>query len=93
MGADAAQDDLLALRGIGPFSAALIVVRGTGFGDVPPAADPRLLTLVRDLYGLPALPGPRVFTTPAEARRPFRTWVSVLVRSTGGRWLERRSAQ
>ncbi len=93
IGADTAEHELQTLRGIGPFSAGLVVVRGTGFADVLPTAEPRLLTLVRDLYGLPALPGAQEFSALAEPWRPFRTWVSVLIRSTGGRLLERRSAQ
>ena len=43
LGPDAAMADLQQLKGIGPFYAALIVIRGTGFTDVLPTDEPKSL--------------------------------------------------
>lgn len=80
-----AMADLCSIRGIGPFSSALIVIRATGFTDVLPTQEPRLLALVAQLYGLPEQPSPQQFAELAEPWRPFRTWVAVLCRAAGSR--------
>ena len=85
LGPDAAALELQRMPGIGPFYSSLIVIRGTGFADVLPSAEPKLLARVRDLYGLHALPGAREFEAIAERWRPMRTWVSVLIRATAAR--------
>src|ERR1700759_907490 len=56
LGPDAAQTDLQAIKGIGPFYSSLIVIRGTGFTDVLPVSEPRVLALVTQLYNLPEPP-------------------------------------
>lgn len=71
------------LPGIGPFYAALIVVRATGFVDVLPDQEARLLGLVERLYGLAGPPGPQELAGIAETWRPMRTWAAVLVRAAG----------
>lgn len=85
MGPEAAAADLQSINGIGPFYSSLIVVRGTGFVDVPPVNEPKLLALVRQLYGLAEDPSPAEFLALAESWRPFRTWVAVLIRAAGPR--------
>jgi len=85
MGADAAMAEMRQLDGIGPFYAALIVVRGTGLADVVPPDEPRLKALVASLYRLPAPPGPDELAAIAEPWRPLRTWASVLIRAAGPR--------
>jgi DNA-3-methyladenine glycosylase II len=87
LGPDAAMADVQRIKGIGPFYATLIVVRATGFTDVAPANEPRLLALVRELYGLPDEPTPSQFEAIAENWRPWRTWASVLLRAAGPRVL------
>jgi DNA-3-methyladenine glycosylase II len=73
-------DDALAslrrLPGIGPFYAALILLRAVGTTDVLAANEPRLKARVAKRYGAE----PQAV---ADGWRPFRTWVSVLLRATG----------
>lgn len=85
LGSDAAMADLQQLKGIGPFYAALIVIRGTGFTDVLPTDEPRALAMVQRLYGLPAAPSQAEFERIAENWRPWRTWATVLIRAAGSR--------
>ncbi|MEP6697896.1 MAG: DNA-3-methyladenine glycosylase 2 family protein [Pseudonocardiales bacterium] len=80
-----AMTDLRSIRGIGPFASALIVIRATGFTDVLPTQEPQLLGRVAQLYGLPGPPSPEQFADLAEAWRPFRTWVAVLIRAAASR--------
>jgi DNA-3-methyladenine glycosylase II len=80
LGPEAARAELLALRGVGPFWAMLIVVRAVGFADVLPADEPRLRRAVAHAYELPAEPDAAALERLAESWRPFRTWSAVLVR-------------
>ncbi len=73
------------IPGIGPFSAALILIRASGVTDVPVAQEPRLLALLGTLYDLPGPATEADLDRIGEAWRPFRTWVSVLVRAATGR--------
>ena len=81
LGPAKAREELQSLRGIGAFYSQLVVVRGTGFTDVLPTEEPRLLDSVRDLYGLTDRPSPEQLEAIAEPWRPFRTWVCVLIRA------------
>ena len=89
LGPEEAMVDVQSIKGIGPFYAALIVIRATGFTDVLPSNEPKALELVRDLYGLASIPSPKEFEAIAEVWRPWRTWVTVLLRAAGGRVLAR----
>jgi DNA-3-methyladenine glycosylase II len=88
LGPERATTELQQLEGIGPFYASLIVIRGTGFADVLPTAEPKLLNLVRENYGLSTLPGASEFERIAQAWRPMRTWAAVLIRAASGRLLQ-----
>jgi len=81
------------IPGIGPFYSALIVIRGTGFADVLPAGEPKLLTLVERLYNLGGLVSDAEIRALAEPWRPFRTWAAVLIRAAAGRVLGDEAAQ
>ena len=86
LGPAAAWEAVQELRGIGPFYAGLIVLRATGFADAElPFAEPRVLSHVARFYGLPEPPSLDAFHAIAERWRPFRTWVTVLVRLAGDR--------
>ena len=78
---------LQALAGIGPFYSSLIVVRGTGFADVLPVGETRVLDLAARLYGLGAPPSEADFRALAEPWKPLRTWAVVLIRAAAGRVL------
>jgi DNA-3-methyladenine glycosylase II len=62
------------LPGIGPFYAALILLRAVGTTDFLAANEPRLRRHVQELYGAE-------LEDVAGRWRPFRTWVSVLLRA------------
>jgi DNA-3-methyladenine glycosylase II len=89
LGPAAAQAELLRLPGIGPFYSQLITIRACGFTDVLPVAEPRLLGLAGQLYGLGRPATDPELTEIAEAWRPWRTWVSVLIRAAAPRILGR----
>jgi DNA-3-methyladenine glycosylase II len=93
LGPDQAMAELQKIPGIGPFYSALIVIRGTGFTDVLPASEPRLLALVQRLYHRDAPVTADQLRVIAEPWRPFRTWAAVLIRAAGGRVLGGESAQ
>lgn len=71
---DDALDRLRTIPGVGPFSAELILVRGAGHPDVFPTAEKRLHAEMRHTYGDVDL------AVTAEAWRPFRSWVALLLR-------------
>jgi DNA-3-methyladenine glycosylase II len=81
LGPEEAAARLQTLPGIGPFYAWLVVVRGTGFADVLRADEPELLAAVGQLYGLGRPACPPELLAIAEAWRPRRTWVAVLMRN------------
>jgi DNA-3-methyladenine glycosylase II len=63
------------LPGIGPFYAGLILIRAVGTTDVAPKSEPRLEQAIIERYGRP-------LEEVSEGWRPFRTWVSVLMRAS-----------
>ncbi len=73
--------ELQALPGIGPFSAELVLARGVGHPDILPAHESRLLQAVQRAYHLDQPPGPAELGRLAEAWRPYRTWVCLLLRA------------
>ena len=83
MGPEEATAWVQQVPGVGPFYASLIVIRATGFADVLPTREPRLLALVQRLYDLPTEPDPGELEALAEAWRPMRTWAAVLIRAAG----------
>lgn len=75
---------LLELRGIGPFWAMGILLRAVGTTDVLMLAEQRLRRAAATAYGDPTvIEDDEAFTALAERWRPFRTWVTVLLRATG----------
>lgn len=74
---------LMALPGVGPFSAGLILVRGASHPDVFPPAEPRLHAAMRSAYDRPEASVDELAAI-AEAWRPYRSWVSVLFRAAVG---------
>ena len=78
---ETALKDLKTLPGIGDFSAGLILLRGAGDPDAVAYHEPRLALAVADAYGLPEPATPAQLTEISETWRPFRTWVTLLLRT------------
>jgi DNA-3-methyladenine glycosylase II len=80
------EDEALAalqrLPGIGPFSAELVLVRGAGAPDVFPRHERRLRQAMAAAYELSGEPDERELTEIAEAWRPYRSWVALLLRAS-----------
>jgi DNA-3-methyladenine glycosylase II len=79
--AEQALDELRELPGVGEFSAELILVRGAGDPDWFPGSERRLSRAMADAYGLGPEPDPARLREIAEGWRPYRSWVSVLLRT------------
>jgi DNA-3-methyladenine glycosylase II len=84
---EVAMKELQEIRGIGPFYAALILIRASGVTDVLPPNEPRVRELARQLYGLDSTPTVEEFAEIAEPWTPWRTWAVVLMRAAGSRVL------
>ncbi len=88
LGPERAYEDVQQLKGLGPFYAGLVILRGSGFADAPLLmAEPKVLAHAARLYDLPNGQQPSLewFTGLAERWRPFRTWATVLIRLAGDR--------
>lgn len=72
---DTAVRDLQSIKGIGPFAAGLIVLRGANAPDALPRNERRLDAEIADRYG------DRALDDVAEAWRPYRTWAIVHLRA------------
>ena len=64
------------IRGIGPFAAELVVLRGANAPDTLPAHEKRLNAEIAERYGTG-----RVLADVAEVWRPYRTWAVVHLRA------------
>ena len=73
-----ALSELMTLKGVGPWAASHIFVRGAAPPDALPAAEPRVLHGFAAAYGVGA-PSEPEFARAAERWRPFRMWVCVLL--------------
>jgi len=70
---DTAIDRLLAIRGIGIWSANYILMRGAGHRDAFPIGDSGLTNAIRRQYNLDSRPDAEFVATCGEAWRPYRT--------------------
>ena len=80
-----AEQRLQRLPGIGPFYASLVVVRACGHADVMAAGESHVRDVVQELYGFDHPPAPAELQALGERWRPYRTWVSVMLRALSGR--------
>lgn len=78
MRTDDALQDLQKIRGVGPWAASHIYFRGTALPDVLPTVEPRVLHGYADAAGV-AVPTESEFEKIAEAWRPFRMWICILL--------------
>jgi DNA-3-methyladenine glycosylase II len=69
------------LPGIGDFSAELVLLRGAGDPDHLPEHEPLLRRAAALAYGLDGEPDGARLAELAEAWRPYRTWVVLLLRA------------
>jgi DNA-3-methyladenine glycosylase II len=72
--------ELKQLQGIGDFSAELVLLRGAGDPDHLPVHEPRLCRGAAIAYDLDEPPDREWLEHHAEAWRPYRTWVVLLLR-------------
>ncbi len=75
-----ALEELQKLPGIGIFSAEHILLRGAGDPDYLTFNEPRLPRAVALAYGLKGDPSPEELRAIADGWRPYRTWVTFLLR-------------
>ena len=64
------------IKGLGPFAAELVVIRGANFPDVLPQNEERLNAEIRKQYGTD-----EPLASITEAWRPYRSWASVHLRA------------
>lgn len=85
MPCDRATSELRAIRGVGPWTAEHIVMRGCGVVDALPSSEPRVLRGIAEAYGLDTTPSALAVDrltealTIAEGWRPYRMWIAVLM--------------
>src|SRR5437899_11426281 len=82
LGRDEAIASLKGLKGSGEFGSQLVRLRALSAVDEVPTAEPRLLSAIRDEYGLSHEPDIAKLTELAEQWQPFRMWVAVSLRRT-----------
>jgi DNA-3-methyladenine glycosylase II len=78
---DEALEHVQSLPGLGPFGATLVLARGAGHPDVPPPTLRRFRQAVAAAYDLPEEPDDAKLTELSEAWRPYRAWITYLLRS------------
>ena len=76
MPADAAIAQVQQVKGLGPFAAELVVLRGANAPDLAPREERRLEAEITERYG----PG-TTLSDVADGWRPYRTWASVHLRA------------
>ncbi len=73
---DTAYEKLISIRGLGPWTANYILLRGTGHADAFPIGDSGINRAVRTLYGLPKKPDIDFLLQLGEKWRPYRSLAS-----------------
>src|SRR5260370_40905795 len=84
MAPDACLAELRRLPGIGEWGAQLIRLRALSAVDEMPTAERRLLAALRAAYELAREPDMATLEGLSEAWRPYRMWVCVCLRRSGG---------
>lgn len=64
------------IKGLGPFAAELVILRGANAPDVLPGHERRLDAEIAERYGTD-----RTLAEVSEAWRPYRTWAAVHLRA------------
>jgi DNA-3-methyladenine glycosylase II len=76
---DEAQAQLQQLPGIGPFYSSLVVIRACGHADVPAPGEGHARAAIQQAYGAELTDAE--LADISEGWRPFRTWVTVMMRA------------
>ncbi len=76
-----ALEELRQLSGIGQFSSEFILLRGAGEPDLPPRHESRLGRAIALAYDLKSEPTAEEMQTITDNWRPFRTWITFLMRN------------
>jgi DNA-3-methyladenine glycosylase II len=84
MSEEDAQAELQQLPGIGPFYSSLILIRSCGHADAPSLGEARSRAAIQAGYGVDHELSDAELLALAETWRPFRTWVTVMMRALGG---------
>lgn len=70
------EQELLAVRGLGPWSASYLMMRSFGFEDCVPVGDSGLVRGLMKLYGLPARPDVEETQDLMRPFAPYRSWAT-----------------
>lgn len=70
-------EQLVALRGIGHWTAEYVLLRGYGYPDALPAGDAGLRRQITRLYGLTTPPTEAEIIARGEVWRPYRSWATL----------------
>lgn len=70
------EQELLAVRGLGPWSVQYLLMRAYGFEDCVPVGDAGLTRALQSVYGLPARPGPAETLARMAPFAPYRSWAA-----------------
>lgn len=70
-------EQLVALRGIGHWTAEYVLLRGYGYPDALPAGDAALRRQIARLYGLTTPPTEAEIIARGEGWRPYRSWATL----------------
>ena len=70
------ESELLAVRGLGPWSAHYLMMRCFGFEDCLPVGDAGLVRGLERFFDLPARPGPEETRELMQAFAPYRSWAT-----------------
>jgi 3-methyladenine DNA glycosylase/8-oxoguanine DNA glycosylase len=73
---DTFREHVTSIKGLGPWSADMMLIFGYGRPDVLPTGDYGVKAAVKELYGLAELPNPAKLTEIAEPWRPYRSIAS-----------------
>jgi DNA-3-methyladenine glycosylase II len=82
---DEARTELQQLPGIGPFYSSLVLIRACGHADLPAPEEGHSRTAIQETYGVDHELSEEEVLAIAEGWKPYRTWVTVMLRALQGR--------
>ena len=82
---DEARSELQQLPGIGPFYSSLVVIRACGHADLPAPEEAHSRTAIQEAYGIDHDLSEAEVLALSESWRPYRTWVTVMLRALAER--------